>query len=61
MNGQSGKFVGDLPLDKGAFWRWFLSIFGITAAVTFTIFQLYPKILLSILGALGSLIREVLS
>jgi DNA-directed RNA polymerase subunit RPC12/RpoP len=22
MNGQTGKFVGDLPLDKGALWRW---------------------------------------
>lgn len=31
MNGQTGKFVGDLPIDKGASLRWF---FGITAAVT---------------------------
>ena len=31
MNGQTGKFVGDLPIDKGASARWF---FGITAAVT---------------------------
>lgn len=23
MNGQTGKFVGDLPLDKGAYARWF--------------------------------------
>ena len=22
MNGQTGKFVGDLPIDKGAYWRW---------------------------------------
>ncbi|MBQ6267102.1 MAG: hypothetical protein IJK64_04955 [Clostridia bacterium] len=22
MNGQTGKFVGDLPLDKNAFWKW---------------------------------------
>lgn len=22
MNGQTGKFVGDLPVDKRAFWRW---------------------------------------
>ena len=31
MNGQTGKFVGDLPLDKKAFWRWqaiFTGIFG---------------------------------
>ncbi len=30
MNGQTGKFVGNLPVDKGAYWRWFL---GLTAAV----------------------------
>lgn len=23
MNGQTGKFVGDLPMDKSAFWMWF--------------------------------------
>lgn len=23
MNGQTGKMVGDLPVDWGAFWRWF--------------------------------------
>ena len=22
MNGQTGKFVGNLPIDKGAYWRW---------------------------------------
>ena len=32
VNGQSGKIVGDLPLDKGAFWKWFFGIFaGVTA------------------------------
>lgn len=24
MNGQSGKFVGDMPMDKGAYWKWHL-------------------------------------
>ena len=28
MNGQTGRFVGDLPMDKGAFWKWW----GIVAA-----------------------------
>lgn len=23
MNGQTGKMVGDLPMDKGAYWKWF--------------------------------------
>lgn len=31
MNGQTGKFVGDLPVDSGAAAKWF---FGIAAAVT---------------------------
>jgi DNA-directed RNA polymerase subunit RPC12/RpoP len=26
MNGQTGRFVGDLPLDVGAFWRWALGL-----------------------------------
>ena len=31
MNGQTGKFIGNLPVDKGKYWKTF---FGITAAVT---------------------------
>ena len=31
MNGQSGKFVGDLPVDKGAARKWML---GLTAALS---------------------------
>ena len=30
MNGQTGKIVGDLPLDRGAYARWLL---GLTAAI----------------------------
>ena len=33
MNGQTGKFVGDLPTDWGAFWRWWFLIFTIASAV----------------------------
>lgn len=29
MNGQTGKFIGDLPVDWGKFWMWF----GILAAI----------------------------
>ena len=28
MNGQTGKFIGDLPMDKGAYWRWFFGVFA---------------------------------
>ncbi len=33
MNGQTGKFVGDLPVDKGKYWRMFSIITVVTAAV----------------------------
>lgn len=36
MNGQTGKFVGDLPLDKGAYWKYFI-LFSIIAAIVFYI------------------------
>lgn len=36
MNGQTGKFVGNLPLDKSAYWKWFgmlTLVFGLIAYV----------------------------
>lgn len=33
MNGQTGKFIGDLPISWGRFWSWFGGIFGVSAAV----------------------------
>jgi hypothetical protein len=40
MNGQTGKFTGDLPLDKAAYKSWFLKIFGIGAAALLVISQI---------------------
>ena len=37
MNGQTGKLVGDLPVDMGALWRWFFSVFGLVTAACFAI------------------------
>lgn len=37
MNGQTGKFAGDLPMDKGAFWRWLLGVAVIGAIVLFVV------------------------
>ena len=37
MNGQTGKLVGDLPMDKALYNKWF---FGITAAVSATAFAI---------------------
>jgi len=33
MNGQTGKLIGDLPVDRGKFWLWFLIIFAPIFAV----------------------------
>ena len=37
MNGQTGKFVGNLPVDKGAYVKWLLGIAGIASAATFAL------------------------
>lgn len=35
MNGQTGKFVGDLPLDKKEYWKWFSLITAISSSVVY--------------------------
>lgn len=35
MNGQTGKFVGDLPLDKGAYKKWLFGLTGLISAAVF--------------------------
>ena len=37
MNGQTGKFVGDLPLDTGALWKWRAIIFAIAGAAAYAL------------------------
>lgn len=37
MNGQTGKFVGDLPMDKGAYWKHFIISGLITFVIAFAI------------------------
>lgn len=34
MNGQTGKFVGNLPTDKGAFWKWFFGVFAAVSVIS---------------------------
>ncbi len=41
MNGQTGKFAGDLPLDKKAFKKWLFGIWGIAAAAIFLALMLF--------------------
>jgi len=33
MNGQTGKLVGDLPIDNGKYWGWFFKIAGVLALI----------------------------
>ncbi len=40
MNGQTGKMVGDLPMDKGLFWKWFLGTSAAIAAGIFAVMSL---------------------
>ena len=35
MNGQTGKFVGDLPMDKAAYKKWLFGLAGIFSAAAF--------------------------
>jgi DNA-directed RNA polymerase subunit RPC12/RpoP len=35
MNGQTGKFVGNLPMDKGAYLRWLFGVAATVAAAAF--------------------------
>lgn len=37
VNGQTGEIVGDLPVDKGAFWRWLLGVAGAVSAAVFAL------------------------
>jgi len=49
MNGQTGKFVGNLPVDKGKKWRKFGKVYAITAALA-TAFAIIFGDLLQLFG-----------
>ena len=37
INGQTGKIAGDLPMEKGAFWKYLLGVAAVVTAVAFAI------------------------
>ena len=45
MNGQSGKFIGNMPMDKGAYWKWRLIYSGVIGAVIWGALYLLSNIL----------------
>ncbi len=49
MNGQTGKFVGKLPVDKKKKWGIFAAVYAAAAAVS-AVFWLFPGGLLNLLG-----------
>ncbi|MDO5410710.1 MAG: hypothetical protein Q4F21_09695 [Lachnospiraceae bacterium] len=40
MNGQTGKFVGNLPVDKAAYWRWFAGLTAISGVIIYALIWL---------------------
>lgn len=45
MNGQTGKFVGNLPMDKGLFWAALGKTAGIAAVIAFVVQMLFAYVL----------------
>ena len=41
INGQTGKIAGDLPMDKGKFWKWLLGVTGAVSAACFALGYLF--------------------
>ena len=41
INGQTGKIVGDLPMDKSKFWTWLLGVAGGATAAAFALSYLF--------------------
>lgn len=41
MNGQTGKFVGDMPVGKTEFWKWLAIYGGIASVVIWLLLQLF--------------------
>jgi len=50
MNGQTGKFVGNLPTDWGIFWRWYAIL---TAIITVVMFFIVDEFLIGLLISLA--------
>ncbi|MBO4769917.1 MAG: hypothetical protein J5563_03960, partial [Clostridia bacterium] len=46
MNGQTGKMVGNLPMDKKEWWKWFFVYLASAAAVTLGIVWLFWRFML---------------
>ncbi len=41
INGQTGKIAGDLPMDKGLFWKWLLGVAGVVTVAAFGLSYLF--------------------
>ncbi|MDD6402409.1 MAG: hypothetical protein PUG10_12490 [Lachnospiraceae bacterium] len=43
MNGQTGKFVGDLPVDNAAYWSYFAKFTGIFSLIAMFVFYFFVR------------------
>ena len=41
MNGQTGKFVGDMPVDKNLYWKWHLIYTAIAAGISWLVLYFF--------------------
>ncbi len=41
MNGQTGKFVGDMPVDKKLYWKWYLIYTAICAGLSWLVLYFF--------------------
>ena len=41
MNGQTGKFVGDMPTDKKLYWKWHMIYTAICGGVSWLILYFF--------------------
>jgi len=46
MNGQTGRLVGNLPIDKKKYWAWFAGIFAGSSVICSMIYMLLERVVL---------------
>ena len=61
MNGQTGRLVGDLPVDKKKYWTWFAGITAVMMAVFCMIWFLFNQGASMPIGAAAGLVLSMVT